>query len=81
MISQLHGEMRENLIADPRFGERARDVEKAAADGSGLAQAVVAPRGRPLPGSGGGHRDGPANDSSPPAGSRSRARRSRTKNG
>jgi bacterial microcompartment shell protein len=66
LISQLHGEMRENLGADPRFGERARDVEKPVAEGNGLPAAVVAPRGRPLPGSGGNHRDGRA-EVSPPA--------------
>jgi microcompartment protein CcmL/EutN len=53
LISQLHVEMQENLATDPRFGERARDVEKPVANGSGLAATVVAPRGRPLPGSGG----------------------------
>jgi microcompartment protein CcmL/EutN len=78
VISQLHGEMRENLTADPTFGERTRDVEKAASDGSSLPGTVVAPRGRPLPGSGGGHRDAPA-EGAPvaPVAPRSRARRSR----
>jgi microcompartment protein CcmL/EutN len=82
VISQLHGEMRENLAADPRFGERVRDVSKPAADGSELPGAVVAPRGRPLPGSGGGHRDGRPDDSPPPAAPRSgRTRRRRTRSG
>jgi microcompartment protein CcmL/EutN len=57
VISQLHDEMRENLAADPRFGERARDVEKPAVVESYLAATVVPQRGRPLPGSGGDHRD------------------------
>lgn len=56
VISQLHDEMRENLTADPRFGERARDVEKPVAAESSP-PATFAPRGRPLPGSGGGDRD------------------------
>ncbi len=60
VISQLHDEMRENLAADPRFGERAKDVEKPAAAGNGLPATVVAPRGRPLPGSGVGNRSGDA---------------------
>ena len=51
VISQLHLEMRENLTADPRFGEQARDIDKPSANGRGLPAAVVAPRGRPLPGS------------------------------
>jgi microcompartment protein CcmL/EutN len=54
VISQLHDEMRENLAADPRFGERARDVEKPVAE-NGVPVSFVA-RGRPLPGSGGGDR-------------------------
>jgi microcompartment protein CcmL/EutN len=54
VISQLHDEMRENLAADPRFGERARDVEKPVAE-NGTPVSFVA-RGRPLPGSGGGDR-------------------------
>lgn len=58
VISQLHDEMRENLAADPRFVERVRDVEKPAADGNGLPATVVPPRGRPLPGSGAGSRNG-----------------------
>jgi len=57
VISQLHDEMRGNLTADPRFGERARDMEKPAAAADGAPAAVVAPRGRPLPGSGGGRRE------------------------
>lgn len=83
VISQLHDEMRENLAADPRFCERARDVEKPAAVGTGLPVTVVAPRGRPLPGSGGSHREGQAGLVPPPPRPRSkrsgRARRSRSK--
>ncbi len=83
VISQLHVGMRENLAGDPRFGERARGVEKPAADGNGVPATVVAPRGRPLPGSGGGNREGEAGGVSPGAGSRSgrgggRARQSRS---
>ena len=59
VISQLHAEMRENLAADPRFGERARDVEKPAGE-NGRPVAFV-PRGRPLPGSGESDRAGEAN--------------------
>jgi hypothetical protein len=55
VISRLHEEMRENLTADPRFGERVRDVKKPVAAGS--TPVTFAPRGRPLPGSGGGDRD------------------------
>ena len=51
VISQLHTEMRENLAADPRFGELARGVDKPSSNGS--LPSVVPPRGRPLPGSGG----------------------------
>jgi microcompartment protein CcmL/EutN len=58
VISQLHAEMRENLAADPRFGERARDIEKPTVE-NGAPPAFV-PRGRPLPGSGGGDRAGVA---------------------
>lgn len=53
VISRLHAEMRENLIADPRFGERARDVEKREVPGGGVPRSAVASGGRPLPGSGG----------------------------
>jgi len=86
VISQLHAEMRENLAADPRFGKRAGDVEKPAAVGSGLPATVVAPRGRPLPGSGGTDREGQAGDASPAGRSRSgrgggRAKRSRSEEG
>jgi microcompartment protein CcmL/EutN len=57
VISQLHAEMRENLTADPRFGELSRGVDKPSTDATdGLAVRTVAPRGRPLPGSGGAHR-------------------------
>jgi bacterial microcompartment shell protein len=73
VISQLHGEMRQNLAVDPRFAERTHGVEKPASDGDGLTGAVVAPRGRPLPGSGGGHRDGAAQEAPSPR----RAKRSR----
>jgi microcompartment protein CcmL/EutN len=62
VISQLHVEMRNNLVADPRFGERTKGVDKPAADGSTL-PVVVAPRGRPLPGSGGAHRNDHGTDS------------------
>ncbi|HLF69083.1 MAG TPA: BMC domain-containing protein [Gaiellaceae bacterium] len=72
VISRLHDEMRENLAADPRFGERARDVEKPAAAGNGLPASVVAARGRPLPGSGGGQREVHEVRLSPRAGSRTR---------
>jgi microcompartment protein CcmL/EutN len=57
VIAQLHDGMRDNLTADPRFGERARDVEKPAVVEGGPPASVVPPRGRPLPGSGGGRRD------------------------
>ncbi len=57
VIPQLHEAMGENLVADPRFGERARALEKPAEDGNGPPATVVAPRGRPLPGSGGSRRD------------------------
>ena len=60
VIPQLHDEMRENLVANPRFGERAKDVEKPSADGNGAPPAVGPPRGRPLPGSGGRDRAGGA---------------------
>ncbi len=56
VISQLHGEMRENLTADPRFGGRIRGADKPSANGGSLPESVVPPRGRPLPGSGGAHR-------------------------
>jgi microcompartment protein CcmL/EutN len=58
VIPQLHAGMRENLAADPRFGERARDVEKPVVAGRGLRATVAAPRGRPLPGSGGERGEG-----------------------
>jgi microcompartment protein CcmL/EutN len=54
VISQLHAGMRENLAADPRFGERAKDVEKPAARVSDLPTTFAERRGRPVPGSGGG---------------------------
>lgn len=55
VISQLHGEMRENLADDPRFAERIRGADKASSNGH-VPGAIVAPRGRPLPGSGGANR-------------------------
>jgi len=57
VISRLHDGMRENLVAEPRFGERARDLEKHAEAETGPPATVVLPRGRPLPGSGGSRRD------------------------
>jgi microcompartment protein CcmL/EutN len=86
VISQLHAEMRENLAAHPAFGERVRDVEKPAV-GSGVPATIVAPRGRPLPGSGGGGREGRAAAPVPPAAKPrsgrggSRAKRSRSDEG
>ena len=71
VISQLHDEMRENLVADPRFGERVRDVEKPAVVEGGLAATVVAPRGRPLPGSGGERGEGETSRQTPRARPRS----------
>lgn len=56
VISRLHAGMRENLAADPRFGERTKDVEKPAPAASDLPTTFVEPRGRPLPGSGGAQR-------------------------
>jgi microcompartment protein CcmL/EutN len=53
VVSQLHDEMRENLVADPRFGARVLGLEKGPAATALVPAAVVAPRGRPLPGSGG----------------------------
>jgi microcompartment protein CcmL/EutN len=79
VISQLHAEMRENLAAHPAFGERVRDVEKPAENGSVLPTTLVTPRGRPLPGSGGGDRGGQAGGPPPPAGSRSGRRGRRPK--
>lgn len=52
VISQLHGEMRENLVADPTFAERTREVAKPSLNGTGPIGSIVPPRGRPLPGSG-----------------------------
>jgi microcompartment protein CcmL/EutN len=74
VISQLHAEMRENLVADPRFGERARDVEKSQEAGDAPPTTYGAPRGRPRPGSGGSRREGQG-ESVPPAPT-PRARRS-----
>ena len=73
VISRLHAEMRENLTADPRFGERARALEKPAAAVSDLPTTFTEPRGRPLPGSGGG------GESAPVAATRSRSSGGRTK--
>jgi len=52
VISRLHDEMQQNLAAEPRFGQRARDVEKTASQ-NGRPTSIEAGRGRPLPGSGG----------------------------
>ena len=62
VISRLHDEMRDNLTIDPRFAERARDIEKPESAESVSSAAAAPPRGRPLPGSGGGHRDGRATE-------------------
>lgn len=76
VISQLHSELRENLVADPRFCERARDLEKPPSVGDGLPATVVQSSGRPLPGSGGAHQDDREGGVTPAAKSRSgRARR------
>lgn len=53
VISQLHAGMRENLAADPRFAERTRDLEKAAAYEANLTPTAAEHRARPQPGSGG----------------------------
>jgi microcompartment protein CcmL/EutN len=84
VISQLHDEMRENLVADPRFGERARDIAKPTAAGNGAPATVVAARGRPMPGSGGSQREVEETRVSPRPRPRSRrsgsrARQSRSK--
>ena len=73
VISQLHGEMRENLTADPTFGERVRGADKPADNGHGVPPGIVAPRGRPLPGSGGDRRSNAA------AAAKPRPRRTRAK--
>jgi bacterial microcompartment shell protein len=72
VISQLHEEMRENLVADPTFAGRIRGAAKPAA-GEGGPSEVVAPRGRPLPGAGGTRRS----NGVPPA--PARAKRTRSK--
>jgi microcompartment protein CcmL/EutN len=72
VISQLHGEMRENLVADPTFAVRIRGAAKPASV-EGSPSGIVAPRGRPLPGAGGARR---SNDA-PPA--PARAKRTRSK--
>ena len=76
VISQLHGEMRDELVADPRFGERSRDVEKAPASGNGLVASIVPARGRPVPGSGGGARNGAVAAPAPAKRTRKRKRAS-----
>ena len=82
VISQLHAEMRENLTADPRFGERVKGSDKPSADGGDLQASVVAPRGRPLPGSGGAHRSNGHPAAGVSAGKpRGRAKRGRAKKG
>jgi microcompartment protein CcmL/EutN len=78
VISQLHAEMRENLTADPRFGELSRGVDKPSTDG--LPVTTVASRGRPLPGSGGAHRsNGAVPAAASPAKRRTRAKRTGAK--
>lgn len=51
VIPRLHDGMRENLAADPRFGERTRGVAKPSRNGAAIT-APVPYRGRPRPGSG-----------------------------
>lgn len=84
VISQLHAGMRENLAADPRFGERTKDVEKPATADGDLSTAFAEPRGRPVPGSGAGETRRSA-ESTPPAKPRARgsrrARRKRSEGG
>ena len=80
VISQLHAGMRENLVADPRFGERTKEVEKPTAD---LRTTFGEPRGRPVPGSGAGEprrRTEGAATARPRRGS-GRARRKRSEGG
>lgn len=82
VISQLHAEMRENLVAEPRFGARVRDIEKPAPSGSAEPPTTEAARGRPLPGSGGSRggeerQSSPAEPRSRTGQRRTRARRSR----
>lgn len=81
VISQLHAEMRENLAADPRFGERAKDMEKPAPAGDGVPTTFAAPRGRPRPGSGGGQARAETVPPAPATRPRGRARRKRTEEG
>ena len=81
VISQLHDEMRENLVADPRFGARVVGLEKGSAPTAPVSAAAGAPRGRPLPGSGGSRsvvEDAPMPT---PPGPRSRARSRRRSGG
>lgn len=58
VIARLHQEMRENLVADPRFADRSRGIDKPAADDAAPSSPPPAPTGRPLPGSGAGTRSG-----------------------
>ncbi|MBI4261306.1 MAG: BMC domain-containing protein [Actinobacteria bacterium] len=51
VISQLHGEMDENLAAEPRWLPRIRGAEKP--DAGGPVTAGPVPGGRPTPGTGG----------------------------
>lgn len=81
VISQLHAEMRENLAADPRFGERAKDMEKPAPAGDGVPTTFAAPRGRPRPGSGGGQARAETVPPAPATRPRGRARRKRIEEG
>jgi microcompartment protein CcmL/EutN len=80
VISQLHDEMRENLAADPRFGHLLGDLEKPT-PAEARPVGAVAPRGRPLPGSGGGSRQSDVDVPARPPRSRGsgRPRRSRRK--
>ncbi|HEY7282971.1 MAG TPA: BMC domain-containing protein [Actinomycetota bacterium] len=51
VIAQLHGEMRENLDADPRFVQRVAGVSKS--EGPPSSRPVPPPGDRPRPGTGG----------------------------
>ena len=53
VIAQLHGEMHENLIADPRFAERVRGAEKTDGGPEPTPPGGPPPGGRPMPGTGG----------------------------
>jgi len=75
VISQLHAEMRDNLDVDPTFRRRVTDIEKPAEPGpNGAVTTLVTPRGRPLPGSGGGERSGESTGPPSPAPSSRRRR-------